>query len=324
MANLVATAANLLTPEVLNRLASALGIDPAAINKAATAGIPGLLAAFTSLIGKPGGAARLADSVALQSGAAAGGARDTIEGGLGGLSSLLGGGTLSTLTQALGRYSGTGEAGAKGVLGMLGPMVLGVLGQQQREKGLDASGLAQLLQSQAGNITRALPSGFARQLSDAGIVPANMGSPSMAGVRVPDGASRSWLMPVLGLVALGVLGWLIFGRHHDQTVATAPPPVIDTTVPGGKGFIVATEEVKDWLGRPIFTRDNQKVGELIDIRRAPDGKVTDIFFDSGTFLGMGAKRYHITAEQIDQMKPDGVVMTLDEAQVKAMPASEMK
>jgi hypothetical protein len=323
MANLVATAANLLTPDTLNRLASALGIDSAAINKAATAGIPGLLAAFTSLIGKPGGAARLADSVGQQSSSAVSGARDTIDGGLGTLSSLLGGGTTSALAQALGRYSGTGEAGAKGVLGMLGPMVLGVLGQQQREKGLDASGLAQMLQSQASNITRALPSGFAKQLSDAGIVPANIGS-SVPSARMPEGASRSWLMPALALVALGALAWLLFGRHHDQTVATAPPPVIDTTVPGGRGFIVAAEQVKDWMGRPIFTRDNQKVGEIIEIKREPDGKVTDIFFDSGTFLGMGAKRYHVTAEQIDQMKPDGVVMSLDEAQVKALPATEVK
>jgi hypothetical protein len=324
MANLVASAANLLTPDLLNRLAAALGIDPAAIEKAATAGIPGLLAAFTSLIGKPGGAARLADSVAQQSTAAVGGARDTIDGGLGALSSLLGGGTMSTLSQALGRYSGAGEAGAKGVLGLLGPMVLGVLGQQQREKGLDASGLAQMLQSQASNITRALPSGFARQLGDAGIVPANMGSSNMPSMREPSGASWGWMMPVLALVALGLLAWILFSQRHEPNIASAPPPVIDTTVPGEKGFIITADEVKDWLGRPIFTRDNQKVGEIIDIKRGPDGKVTDILFDSGAFLGMGAKRYHITGEQIRAMKPDGVVMSLDETQVKAMPATEIK
>jgi hypothetical protein len=50
-------------------------------------------------------------------------------------------------------------------LGLLGPIVLGVLGQQQRSSGLDASGLAKLLASQKDNVLAALPSEFSREVA---------------------------------------------------------------------------------------------------------------------------------------------------------------
>jgi hypothetical protein len=49
-------------------------------------------------------------------------------------------------------------------------MVLGALGQQQREAGLDAAGLSSLLRSQKDQITAAIPSGLADQLGAAGLI----------------------------------------------------------------------------------------------------------------------------------------------------------
>jgi len=338
--NLVASAAKLLTPELMSRIASALGIDSSTIEKALTAGVPGLLAAFTSLVSRPGGAARLADAVAQQppgiltSIANAGPAsqRDLIDSGVGTLSSLLGGNTMSALSGALSRYAGLGDAGSKGVLGLLGPLVMGVLGQEQRASGLDASGLAQMLQSQKSNFMRALPSGFSRQLGDAGVIDQVTSAATSSKARYREeadygsGSQWNWVLPVLGLLALGALAWYLLGRNPDRTVATLPTtnaeaPAMATRA---RDFIVTAEEEKGWMGRPVFSNDNQKVGEIIDIKRGPDNKVTDIYFDAGTFLGMGAKRYHITADQIEEVKPNGVVVTMKEADIKAMPPSAQK
>lgn len=323
--NLVASVGKLLTPDLMSRLASGLGIDQSLVEKATTAGVPGLLAALLSLIGRPGGAARLADAVAQQqpgalatmASAGAAAQRNFVDSGLGALSSLLGGGTLSSLAQALGRYSGIGEAGSKGVLGLLGPLVLGVLGQQQR--GTDASSLAQLLQSQSGNIARALPSGFAKQLSDAGILEEAPSVSSMSRSRERSTGDWNWVLPALGVLALGALAWYLFGRPNEQNVATAPPAAVETTTQASRDIIVTAAEERNWMGRPIFSRDNQKVGEVIEIKRGPDNRLTDIYFDAGTFLGMGAKRYHVTSNQIDEVKPSGVVMKLSETEVKALP-----
>lgn len=325
--NLVASAAKLLTPELLSRFASAFGIDQTMLEKAVNAGIPGLLAAFTSMVSRPGGATKLADAVARQqpgvltnlSTAGPAGQRDIIDNGLGSLSSLFGSGTLSTLAQALSRYAGIGDAGSKGVLGLLGPLLLGVLGQQQRGgSGPDAAGLTQLLQSQSANIARALPSGFARQLSDAGIIE-QMPSASSAGrMRDRPAGEWNWVMPALAVLALGALAWYLFGRPHEQNVATAPSAV-ETPMQSPRDIVVTAMEEKNWVGRPMLSRDNQKVGEVIEIKRGPDDKLTDIYFDAGTFLGMGAKRYHVTADQIEEVKPNGVVMKLDETEVKQLP-----
>lgn len=324
--NLVASATKLITPELTSRIASMLGIDQSSIEKAISAGVPGLLAAFTALVSRPGGTTRLADAVTQQqpgalaniSGAGVAGQRDMIDSGLGTLSSLLGGSSVSTLAQTIGRYAGIGEIGSKGLLGLLGPVVLGVLGQQQRANGLDASGLAQLLQSQSGNVTRAMPQGFARQLNEAGIVDqpvTNMTSSSRP--RHESGAERNWVMPALAVLALLGLGWYMFGRNHEQNVATAPPAISDQM---GQPLMVSEAEAVQWIGRPVYNSDNVKVGEIVELNRGPDNRVVDIIFDSGTAMGMGAVRYRALANQFRSVKPDSVTLSVKEAEVATVPS----
>ena len=127
--NLVASVTNILTPQLLSRIASAFGIDQAALEKAVAATVSALLTAFTSLVAKPGGAAKLGDAVAQQptdiltsvaNVVGAPGAKNLMDSGLSSLSSLLGGSTVSALAGAVGRYAGLGEGELKSLLGLLG------------------------------------------------------------------------------------------------------------------------------------------------------------------------------------------------------------
>lgn len=319
--NLVSSVIKLVTPELVSRIAALVGVDRATIEKAITAGVPGLLAAFMSLVNRPGGAVRLADAVQQQpdvmpniANAAPAAQRDMVEGGLNSLSSLLGDGTSSALIGALSRYTGLGETATKGLVGLLGPMVMSVLGQQQRASGLNAAGLAQMLQAQKSNIASALPPDFAEELSDAGIGGQMTSRPRRDAAY---GSQWGWLAPVLGTLALIALGWYLINRPHEPTVAQAPAPVTTAEVPA---IIVTADEEKDWMGRPVFSNDNQKVGEIIEIKRGPGDRVTDIYFDAGTFLGLGAKRFHVTSDQIAEARPNGMVLTLKEADVKTLPS----
>ena len=51
---------------------------------------------------------------------------------------------------------------------------------------------------------------------------------------------------------------------------------------------------------------------------------TELSIDTGSFLGIGATRYRVTSEQIQEVKPDGLVLTLKETEVKSVPQAGEK
>jgi hypothetical protein len=331
--NIVTLITQFITPEMLGRVSSALGVDRATIQKAVGAGVPGILAALTSLLAKPGGASKIENAIDQQQpgllaniGKMLGTPQQAIavDAGLGSLSSLLGGSTTSALATALNKYAGLGDGGAKGLLGLLGPMVMGVLGQQSSS----GRGIAQFLESQKDNIARALPSGFASYLSDTGMLDQLPGSQA-AGARSAYAAERpretNWVMPVLGTLALLALGWYLISRPMDRTTTADNTPAAQTQAraPGETAFMVAEQDIGKWMHRPVFSSDNTKVGEIVELSRGADDRVTDVYMDAETSLGIGGQRYHITADKVREVRPDGIVLTLSEADVKAMsPAAD--
>jgi hypothetical protein len=175
--NLVSLAMQLLTPDVIAKIASSLGIDAAAITRAAGASIPAVLAGLGGVASKPDGAKKVLDAVSKMEP----GMLDTLMKSLGGanqqsaidkgssvLSSLLGNAGVSGLTGAVSKFAGIGQGPTSSLVGLLAPMVLGTLGKHAT--GLDASGLANLLSSQKDNINAALPAGFANLLSGTGLL----------------------------------------------------------------------------------------------------------------------------------------------------------
>ena len=137
---------------------------------------------------------------------------------------------MSALTNAIGSYTGIGGAGSKSLIGLLGPVVLGVLGQHQRTSGLDASGLARLLTSQKDNVAAAVPSGFSKYLKDTGILDGVTGSVTKPAYQTPPRSTSSiwpWLLGALAVIGLGAFAWhLMSGRHAEgpKTAVEAPSP----------------------------------------------------------------------------------------------------
>ena len=119
-------------------------------------------------------------------------------------------------------------------MGLLGPMVMGVLGQQQRANGLDAQGLTQLLQSQKGNIARALPPGFADYLSSAGLLDrtANQTVKDPAWRALAD-QSPQW-------------NWVVPKYVPKYGASLKPPGCIKTTF----GYLAPTASAGSWYGEP--------------------------------------------------------------------------
>jgi len=141
--------------------------------------VPGLLGGLAGTASTQDGARKLFDTVTSQrpgtleglaSALVGSGNKETlIQNGSSMLSSLLGGSAATMLAGAIGKYAGLGQGTGSSLLALLAPVVMGALGKQKTESGLDASGLSRLLASQKDNISAALPAGVADALRAAGI-----------------------------------------------------------------------------------------------------------------------------------------------------------
>jgi hypothetical protein len=139
--NLVSLVAQFLTPDVISRIASALGLDRNNVQTAIAAAVPALLAAFTGAATKPGGAQGLVDAVKQQSSLLDGfssmigagqssGQSSLADKGATLLSSVIGGQDQSALAGAVSKFAGIGQNKGGSLLAMLTPLVMGVIGKQ--------------------------------------------------------------------------------------------------------------------------------------------------------------------------------------------------
>ena len=259
-ANLTSIVMQFLTPEVIEKIASFLGLDRTATQKAAGGAVPALLAGLSDLVGTPAGTSQLSRLLSQQPGGSPTdllgntGPQGLAEAGANMLSGLFGGRTMDTMAQAVGKFAGIGDSGGKSLLAILGPMVLGTLGQQQRNAGLDTDGLAALLRSQKAQITAAIPSGLADQLGAAGLIDRAeaglrsgaaatasaeasrvAGASQQAGARTVSWASQAtqWPYWLAALVVLAGLAWYAIERPGQETVAEQPATTRPATGPVG-------------------------------------------------------------------------------------------
>jgi Bacterial protein of unknown function (DUF937) len=252
-ANLVSSVMQFLTPDVVAKIAQTPGIAPDAVQKVVSAGVPAILADFAGLATNPAGATQLSGTLNQQNPGMLSGIMDALGGpdqkaiaDIGSLllSALLGGSGAKALVSAVSDVSDVSQNAGKTVVGLLTPIVVGVLEQQQSSAGLDSRGLANLLSSQKDQITAAMPSGLANMLNARGALDAvdgglHRGAESAATATrriagtMSDGAmdasevayraarrprTASWPLWILGLAVLAGLGWYFLGDREQQLV----------------------------------------------------------------------------------------------------------
>src|SRR5262245_47574283 len=176
--NLVSLIMQFLTPDIVARIAATLGLGRTEAQAGVSAAVPALLAAFSGVADKPGGSQSLADAIKNQSGVldnvasmvGGGSPSSLVEKGSTLLSSLIGGHDQSALAGAVGKFAGIGQNTGNSLIGMLAPVIMGVIGKQIGSRSLDAGSVGGLLASQKEQIAQALPQGFGRLLGDTGIL----------------------------------------------------------------------------------------------------------------------------------------------------------
>ena len=172
--NIVSLAMNFLGPTVINKIAGSLGINNALVTKAISVALPAILGGVAGQSRSQTGLGSLFSMLTGNQGnmldAFAGmvGTHDQsrlMDAGRQDLSSLLGDEALSSISGAVGRHAGIDPQQASSLLGLVGPVALGTLTSEVQRDGLDARGLASLLEGQQKNIAEAMPHSFMKDLS---------------------------------------------------------------------------------------------------------------------------------------------------------------
>ena len=148
--------------DTTSKISRQVGADPGATNAAIAAALPILLSGLTRNASQPGGADALHNALA----------KDHDGSILDNLGSFLGnpqagsgagilghvlGGNQDTATNAISKTSGLDKQQVTALLVTLAPVVLGALGRMQRQKNLDANGLASTLGQEHEQHAQAAP-----------------------------------------------------------------------------------------------------------------------------------------------------------------------
>ena len=190
--NLVQVVSQFLTPDVIARFASAIGVNPTLAQTLANAALPTILASLGGAAATPAGAQRLADQIGAQDPGVIDNLAATLAGsghaslasaGSSMLSSVLGGAGVSGVAGALARLTGAHAGQAESALGLLTPVALAAVGRQEPSTWNSGKALGDLFASQRDVIQQAMPAGLGAALGGLGV-------PALANFSAPAGAVR--------------------------------------------------------------------------------------------------------------------------------------
>jgi len=183
--------------QLIGHMGNLLGNEGGKATSAVDSMIPALLNGMTGSASTEEGANNLFgaiqnqdDSLLDNMGSMLGGgqAATVVDNGNSVLSGLFGSGGLGKLAGALSAFSGVSKGGTSSLMGMLAPVVLGVLKRKVMGDGLNASGLSSMLSSQSNNISASMPQGLGDQLNASGLL-SSLGGIGGAGAGAAAGAA---------------------------------------------------------------------------------------------------------------------------------------
>lgn len=178
--NLIDLVKDQLSDQVMGQLGNVLGGSASQNESAISSAIPGLLSGLTNVGASDKGAGSLFNAINDQDdslldnlGDMLGGDNQSSMMGMGtkALGSLLGGGGLGSLVSAVSGFSGASKSNTSSLMGLLAPIVFGVVKRKLLGGGgssFNPSSLMSMFNSQKDNVQAAMPSGFADSLKSSG------------------------------------------------------------------------------------------------------------------------------------------------------------
>lgn len=322
--SIVSAILDVLTPDIVSKIAAASGLNRSMAQKAVTAAVPAILSRLADAADEPDGARKLTDAIAKQPADAS----DSIASSLTSptqlatngnsiLSSLVGSSATNLLASTVARFLGISGGEMQMVVGLVMPLILSTLGRIQRGSGLDATELADLLTVQKQEISDAMPTGFPRFLETPELR-GNTDNPIRRIPRAyerhnpPSGASgpkptadrrAGWTYWALTLAAVGGLLWALLpggSGTNEPTIASsgAPPASMLVPSPDRKPIYLARAAENwrsigatpnDYVNQYVYNAAGENIGTVRDLLIRPDGTAAAAVISVGLHLGIGDK-----------------------------------
>jgi len=180
---------------------------------------------------------------------------------------MLFGSKVPAMTSAISSFAGVKSATTSSLLGLAGPLIMGVLSKKISSGGLNLSGLANLLKSESNSILGFLPTGLSAVL---GLT--TPGTTPTAVTPMAATTGNRWLWPLLLLLGLGaaIMYYMKNCRMEPAVVQTEEPVLLPAptpapvaaptmyydTLPGGYHLQGALEGIESQL--VAFIKDNSR------------------------------------------------------------------
>ena len=103
-----------------------------------------------------------------------------------------------------------------------------------------------------------------------------------------------------------------------QTTPAPAPAAPVAVAPSAANLMLTAEQAKTWVGKPVYSSDDKKIGEVAAFTRGTDNSVTEMQANIGGFLGMGQTHVKLTTAQF-KLQGDRVVLNVTSALAKDLP-----
>lgn len=278
--NLVDLIKSELGDVVIDQVTNLLGESKENTGNAVNGAVSGILENLVSSSSEDGGSDTLVNTLGSMDEGLLGNFASMLSGGEGSsligmgtklLGSLMGKGAISKIATTIAGFSGIKSKSATSLIGLLAPVILGIIRKKMSSDNLDSNGLLNMLQGQKDNIAQATPAGMlgiadtASMQNDKYTKTGNNQAPSIeANPRSGFGKIFLWL-PLL--VLLGLLAYFLPKLATKE--GSLDIPVVDTT-----GTIESpTAEIN--TETPDYVNIGSDLGNIVNGITDSLGSVTD-------------------------------------------------
>lgn len=205
----------------------------------------------------------------------------------------------------------------RSLIGLLMPVLMGVLGRQQQVAGRGGAELARQLRSEAGDFRAAMPSGLSSMLDSSGFFD-QVGAPEVAAAdrttregaateqvtrlphtpapRAEPARSSTWAYWALPLAAIvgGLIGYMFGGDQRE----------VDTTTAFRTPDVSSARPLSSYLRQPVVSQTGEPLGTVENMLVTQDGQAMAVL-STAQPLGLGERRVAVPMSSLQATSRDG-------------------